>query len=55
MTEGRAFRNDNVKFALSCCIFKESLHCSGASDSHDDFIRVDVFQSLHGDVVCGSL
>ncbi len=36
-------------------VFQERLHRSGAADGHNDLVRVDVFQRLHGDVVCGAL
>lgn len=55
LTEGRTLCNNDVKFAFPRRVFQESFHRSGAADGHDDLVRVDVFQRLHGDVVCGAL
>lgn len=55
LTEGSTLSHNDMEFTLSCCIFQEGLYGARTSDSHDDLIRMDVLQSLHGNIVCGSL
>lgn len=55
LAERSTLCHNDVKLAFACSIFEESLHGARAADRHDDLIRVDVLQGLHGDVVGRSL
>lgn len=55
LAEGSTFRHDDMKLAFACSVFEERLNGTRTSHSHDDFIGVDVFQGLHGNVVSSPL
>lgn len=55
LAEGSALCHDDVELALASCVFEEGLDGARTADSHDDLIRVNVLQSLHGYVVGCSL
>lgn len=55
LAKGGTLRHDDMELAFARSIFEEGLHGARATDSHDDFIRVNVFQGLHRNVISCSL
>lgn len=55
LTEWCTFSHNNMEFSLACCFFQEGFHCAWITNSHDHFIRVDVLQCLHGNIVSCAL
>lgn len=55
LAEGSTFCHDDMKLAFASSVFEECLNGTRTSDSHDDFIGVNVLQGLHGNVVSSPL